>query len=283
MSTGLFNKAREAARMGETLKDTDPTPNPVPAPTPDQTAVVHAPTSGAIVASDEFAAMGFDLGANMEGVEPRLPLVKILPQAQMFNMPDDSKVVSIQGIIIETHRTNAWWPRTGDAAEGNLPSCASMDGVRPQPDYDAPQCATCAECQQNRYGSDMGPGGQPAKGKACKNMRRIYVLLEGHELPYLLTLSPTSLKNFDAYAVTLTDQKRPIPTVITEITLSKAQNGSNVYSKAEFRVLERIDDRAKLGRILALKRQLQETVRHQAITAEEYVNGDAAGSTPDPF
>jgi hypothetical protein len=243
----------------------------------------------AVVAADELADFGFDVADNMEGVEPRLPVIKIVAQGQAFTMPDDSLAKSVEGIIIETHRTNAWWPKSGDATPGNLPPCASMDAVRPQPDCADPQAKSCAECPMNRYGSGSDANGAPSRGKACKNSRRVYILLDGHEIPYLLTLPPSSLKSFDEYAVNLTDRKRPIPTVRTKITLVKAENGSSqIYSKAVFTMLAEINDRGALGKILTMKRQLADTVRHQAITAEEYAGEDvdkdaAAFSGSDPF
>ena len=52
----------------------------------------------------------------------------------------------------------------------------------------------CAECPLNQWGSGNG------RGKACKDLRRLIVLVEGWSMPAIMTLPPTSVKAFDTYA-----------------------------------------------------------------------------------
>ena len=228
---------------------------------------------------EALAEMGFDPAENLSGETPDIPLIKVLPQAQMFTMPDDRKIDVIEGIILLTHRCNAWWDRENEQ-EGNRPACSSLDDVKPLASSPKVQSAQCATCPLNQFGSDVGENGARGKGKACKNMRRIYILMDGHEFPYLISLSPTSLKAAKRYLTQLADRKRHVATVFTRITLDKQTSGSNVYSVAEFEAIKDIDDLATLTTIAKLRKQVEQIARGQAITGAEYENGTR---DEDPF
>jgi hypothetical protein len=245
---------------------------------------VHAGTT-AVATLDELKDMGFDPNENMDGVEPRLPQIGIAHQAQIFKMPNESKVDHLVGVIIDSNRANAWWKQSfAEAGSGNPPDCFAFDAVTPA--GDKPQAPNCAACRYNRYGSENGQNGEGGRGKACKNMRRVHILLDGKALPYRLTLPPTSLRAYDKYMMTLAEKQRPYPTVITQIELATATNKGGIeYSEAAFTMLEEINDRAKLMEIKALRLKLQETMRSQEIVAGEAsgevsVDSDA-GTEPD--
>ena len=195
-------------------------------------------------------------------------MIKILPQAQMFTMPDETKITSIEGVIVETYRCNAWWDRN-DPREDLRPNCSSLNDCTPLPDSPNVQSENCASCKQNKFGSGVDLNGQPSNGKACKNMRRMYVLMEGHEFPYMISLSPTSLKPAKKYLTLLSDKHRHVATVITKISLSKMTKGSNVFSIVELATVKEINDPEVLNDILKIKRQIVEIVRNQGITKAE--------------
>jgi hypothetical protein len=219
---------------------------------------------------DTMIEMGFDPTENLKDETPDIPMIKILPQAQMFAMPDDTKLDKIEGVILETYRCNAWWDRN-DVEEGNRPSCSSLDDLKPMAGASKPQSELCATCKLNQFGSAIDPSGAKTKGKECKNMRRIYILMDGHEFPYQISLSPTSLKSAKRYLTQLTDRKRNVSTVVTRITLDKKTSGSNVYSVAEFAAVKDINDIGMLAGVAKIKKQTREIVHSQAITAAEFV------------
>lgn len=239
--------------------------------------------SVAVATPAQLMEMGFDPAENLSGETPEIPQIKVLPQAQMFRLPDESTVAAIEGIIVETYRCNGWWDRE-NPREDNRPDCSSLNDVAPLPSSPRPQAARCAECKLNMFGSDTDAQGKPGSGKACKNMRRLYVLMGDHELPHLLSLSPTSLKSAKKYLTALSDRKRHVATVVTRITLRKEVRGSNVFSVAEFATIDDIADMEFLARVLKIRKQIGSIVRSQDITvaeAETAKDGDPFGD-PEP-
>lgn len=107
--------------------------------------------------------------------------------------PDDPEVMKeVTGVIIFTHRMNAYWAQKfGEAGEdGNInksPDCSSMDGKQGV-NRETGEIRTCDTCPYNQFGSD-------GKGKACKNMRRLYIMMDNRPDIYLLTVPPTSIKD----------------------------------------------------------------------------------------
>lgn len=87
------------------------------------------------------------------------------------------------------------------------PDCFSVDGQAPDASVQHPQCATCAACANNVWGSRITEAGK--KGKACQDSRRLAIVplgdLEGEEWggPMLLRVPPMSLLNLAQYAKTL--------------------------------------------------------------------------------
>lgn len=152
-----------------------------------------------------------------------------------FELPgenDDTPVAATElvGIIIDHHPVNAFWETEYDGSN-NQPDCSSFDG-KTGLDTGSGEVRTCASCPYNQFGSDIKGG----KGKACKNMHRIYILVGGQPLPMLLALPPTSLKAWKNYLgkKVVVRGKRPWM-VLTKITLKKEKNENGIaYSQAVF-------------------------------------------------
>lgn len=149
----------------------------------------------------------------------------------------EETITALKGIIVYHTSPNAYWADTFSGAN-NPPDCASTDGRTGvgNPGGD------CALCPMNQFGSDGN------KGKACKNMRRLYILMEGNMLPIRLDLPPTSLKAYRQYTVGLTTRALPYWAVETILTLRKEKNPDNIeYSVVEFKPGEIIKDQNKAG------------------------------------
>lgn len=94
-------------------------------------------------------------------------------------------------------------------AEGDneAPDCFSHDGIKPDPASPKLQCATCAACPQNAWGSRVNESGK--KIKACADSRRIAVVPlgdienESYGGPMLLRVPPMSLANLSKYGTDL--------------------------------------------------------------------------------
>lgn len=108
----------------------------------------------------------------------------------------------------------------GQFVEGSdaPPDCYSNDGIQPAADSVHPQCATCAQCPQNVWGSKISPSG--AKIKACGDVRRI-AILPAEDLSYspiLLRVPGASLSDLAAYGKLLRSRKIPYAAVVTKLS-----------------------------------------------------------------
>lgn len=122
-------------------------------------------------------------------------------------------VPTIEGVVVHSHLCNA---RFDPASRGEPPICSSMDA---KVGIDVDGSATeCEACPFNQFGT-AGPG---KKGKACKNMIRLYILTDSAPIPILLSLPPTSIKAWQNYRYGLAlDQLTP-KAVLTELSLVTA-------------------------------------------------------------
>ena len=214
----------------------------------------------------------FNLKDNMEGVQPRLPMIGIAHQAQLYIMPDESKIPEFEGIILDTNRINAWWDKSFDETGGGTPpDCFSMDGIDCDQNSNMPQTKLCRDCEKNKFGSAVEKDGSKGKGKACKNMKRVHIVLEGEMLPHRMTLPPSSLKAIDDYISRLTSKGLPYQLVHTTFKLKEAKNTVGIkYSefKPERGIL--ITDPEKAANLKKLLHELKPAMRGQEIILKEY-------------
>lgn len=89
---------------------------------------------------------------------------------------------------------------------------------------------TCADCVLNQFGSDGNN-----KGKACKNMRMLYLLRSGEYMPIQIALPPTSLTPYTRFVnEAFLSRRRKVCTGVVRIGLKKAVSGSHEYCVATF-------------------------------------------------
>ena len=108
--------------------------------------------------------------------------------------------------------------------------------IRPNSSYDGKigigdPGGACATCQLNTFGTAA-----KGAGKACKNMRVIYLLRSGEYLPIQINLPPTRIKPFkDFYSKAFALRRRAPYGSIVRIGLKQENNGKEDYSVATFR------------------------------------------------
>ncbi len=174
-----------------------------------------------------------DLADDMEGLTLSFPKVKIPSGgALQFEMPtgdpeNPEYTRFLQGIILFHHASGAYWPEGCEYDDNTVPLCSTVDGKQ---GYGTPGGA-CAACELNRYGTATD-----GKGKACKNMRVLYLLQDGDYIPVQLSLPPTSLRPFNDFMnAAFVSRRRPAWSSVVQIGLKRVDNGSNTYSVATFR------------------------------------------------
>ena len=117
-----------------------------------------------------------ELAEDMDGIQLNFQQVKVpaggalqyeIPTEDPDN-PDYSRY--LEGVMLYHHPSNAYWPDGAEYDDNTPPLCQSVDG---KIGYGSPG-GICASCMNNRFGSDSR-----GSGKACKNMRVLYLLQNG--------------------------------------------------------------------------------------------------------
>ena len=221
-----------------------------------------------------------DLADDMEGLQLTMQRVKIPGGGNLqFEIrgddPDNPDYErKLVGVILHHHFANAYWPDGSEYDDSVPPFCQSFDGKQ---GYGAPG-GVCAACAFNQFGSTAN-----GSGKACKNMRQVYLLRSGEYLPLQLSLPPTSLRPFNDFLnLVFVARRRPSFTAIVEIGLKRAESGGYTYSVATFRKVRDLD-----GEDLAAIKSYAENFKEQIKTildqrAENYKSDveSLTGTTP---
>ena len=211
----------------------------------------------------------------------------------VFSVDDtDTLKPPVKAIIAVSQKARAFWPAKDTA--GQPPLCSSPDGTVGafDPTSDQVQAAAglafrhpaldalddsdavgpwnCVECPLNQWGSGNG------RGKACKDLRRLIVLVEGWTMPAILTLPPTSVKAFDTYASAQARTRgNAYFTGWTRIELVQETNPAGIkFSVAKFSVEKPLTD-AELAAVIDVRHQFAELIRQMGIGGDDYATEDA--------
>ncbi len=167
---------------------------------------------------------------DLAGMELTFDRIKIpAGGSTAFEIPDgdgdDTQMVKeVTGVILLHHPAYAYYIEKY-AGGSNPPDCGSFDGVT----GNGTPGGSCATCPYNQFGSGDG------QGKACKNRRMIYILMEGELFPMVLSLPTGSLKEFQKYVKRQLSKARKLSQIVTKISLRKATNNSGIaFSQAFF-------------------------------------------------
>ncbi len=176
-----------------------------------------------------------ELAEDMEGLQMSFPRIKIpAGGALQFEIPSDDPespdyAKTLVGVILSNFPNNAYWPEGSEYDDSATPLCSSVDGKQGIGEPGG----SCAACALNRFGSAA-----EGNGKACKNMRVLYLLRSGEFMPLQVTLPPTSLKPFREFMnQSFLLRRRATYGSVVQIGLKKMSNGKDDYSVATFRRL----------------------------------------------
>lgn len=205
---------------------------------------------------------------------------------KVFTTSDGSTMDPFTGIVAVSQKARAYWPE--DDAQGLPPLCASADGVNgwlndaaPDEQIRADQVRTSRHPGVERWPEWMGPhscnrcplnawGSGDGRGKACKELRRLLVLVDGWAMPAVMTLPPTSTKAFDMFASARASKGESYFSCRTRFELDQKRSGGGVtYSAIKLSVAEELPE-DELGNVLALRAQFAELVRNAELTQDEY-------------
>lgn len=232
---------------------------------------------------DAFAAKG--IGEEAKGLPITLPRLTIVHTgvAQFRNETDGDMYKSFNGVIVHVEQQRVWWKnKFGSAPKGEktLPECFSRDLDAPDRDSKEPQSPKCGTCKQAQWGTDIKPDGTPGKGQACKENRRLFVMIEGHSAPYWIPIPPSSLKSLGAYFLLLRDKKLGRPQeVVTRFALKNVDNADGIkYSELELSFVGKLPP-GFVYLAIQEKKEIEQMVKTAAPLSKEEFEGKPASES----
>jgi hypothetical protein len=135
--------------------------------------------------------------------------------------------------------SKAWYNSNyNENAEFTLPDCFSSNGIKPdaQSTMIPKGVRSCAECPKNAFGSGKDSAGNPTKGKACADVKNLFIV-EAHQMdesPMVLRVPATSLKALSGYGRLLAKQKCPPQIVVTKVTFTDATHPQLEFAPVSF-------------------------------------------------
>ena len=189
-------------------------------------------TSALTVGFDALKQMGDSLSDEMEGLSAAFEQIRIpIGGITYFEMPSDDPenpetMKEFSAVILHHHPMRAYY-KDKYTGGNNPPDCGSFDAV----EGTGEPGGECEYCLYNQFGT--GENG----AKACKERRRLYLLLEGEMFPLVLSLPTGSLKDFSRYLMRCLPKWGKSSAGITRFSLVKAVNkGGIAYTKVQFQM-----------------------------------------------
>lgn len=192
---------------------------------------------------------------------------------------DDSEPMKkIEAVVVFTHRANGYWPGAYGSDDGNkAPVCSSMDG-KTALWTETGEVRSCENCPYNDYGTATDQKGQQTRGKACKNMRRLYLMMSGDPNLYLLTVPPTSIKEVNKQLAKIIGSGTPYTGIVTILSLEKAKNANGVdYNKVVLQKGQPLPP-AVAAQAVAMRQRIKEQYKSVALTLDDYTPAPAEPS-----
>lgn len=168
------------------------------------------------------------------------------------------------------------------------PDCSSSDGIEPDSWVDSPVRAACATCPNNQWGSGHDAQGDPSKGKACSDIKKLLVLpYDNPEADiFVLQVPPASLKSLSSFGNKLKNHKIPIEGIVTKLSFAE-----EAFPKLEFNFASFIDEALAPRFLLRAQSEEVAEIMLQAVAEEKSVtdavdpgeNQEPAGEYKEPI
>jgi hypothetical protein len=165
--------------------------------------------------------------------------VKINKDAIAFVDPLGNGMDELRGVVVHKQKIRGMWNKddvlvcssldciTGTVRDEEGKPIVTGTDAQGNPIY---KKRACSSCPYNEWGSAVDEAGNRRKGKACKEQRRIFMMVPGYQLPIVLTLPPTSISVWDDYCSALATAGKSELKRQVILTLSKAGSGKEVYA-----------------------------------------------------
>lgn len=165
-------------------------------------------------------------------------------ERQLMRDDGDGPRGSIEVVILKasTHISKIWYEQGYVEGSNAAPDCFSNNGIAPEATSAKPQCASCAICPHNQWGSRVTPAGK--SGKACADSKRLAVVPladlnnEVFGGPMLLRVPAASLQDLAGYGQKMQQMGYPYFSIGTKIAFDPAES----YPKFILNGLRPLDD-----------------------------------------
>ncbi len=176
---------------------------------------------------------------SQQGFDFKPQRIKINKDSQTFVDPLGNALEELRGVVVHKQKIRGMWNQddvlicssldcvTGTVRDEEGKPIVTGTDAQGNPIY---KKRACSSCPYNEWGSAIDEAGNRRKGKACKEQRRIFMMVPGYHLPVVLTLPPTSIKVWDDYCSALATAGKSELKRQVILTLSKAGSGKEVYA-----------------------------------------------------
>ena len=234
----------------------------------------------ALVSSDLLDQMA-EVRENFESIDnPKLPRAKMRSEGIEL-IEGQPLTTQLEGIIVLTKRTNVYYAKPYNPSAITPPDCYSLDGITPETDMrdrdgnpKKPVSPKCKGCPMAEFGTNT-----MKSGKACRNLKPIYVLLDGAIMPRQLTVAPSSLKAANQYLMDLAERGLAYRKVMTRITAFK-KNAADTYMSLKFELARKLNDQETLDTEFIRSKWLP--IMQSDIVDQSTVDGGSASPVEDP-
>lgn len=220
--------------------------------------------------------MNNELEISRTGMTLRPTRIKINKDSCSFVDPFGRTLDELKGVVIYKQKTRGLWEKGN-----NMPLCSSIDGITGM--SAEKEKRLCANCQFDAWGSGRDENGNPTKGKACKEMRRAFILLNGGFLPVVVTFPPTSLGAYDEYFSARIADGIPDIAAETIFRLVPQKSGAGFsYAQVQCKMGAKVAG-ADILRYSKLRNDIKAFAESMDVEGDEYMQGNDSSETVDPF
>lgn len=210
-----------------------------------------------------------ELQVSLEGIDFQPIRFKINKDSCTFLDPFGNGHPEVRGVIIFKHKVRGYWDKASDST---IPECGSWDGEIGIVTETGEQ-KRCADCPYNAWGSGEDEAGNQTRGKACKEMRRLFIALDGYHLPIMISLPPTSIKNLNSHISARITEGIPDIAAETIITLTPERGGKYTYAVAQFKMGDKVPPR-KMLELSKLRSSIEAAAARIGIEDDDYMGHD---------
>jgi hypothetical protein len=218
-------------------------------------------------------------------VEFKPQRIKIVKDTQTFADPFGNSFEELRGVVLAQSPTRGRWEK-GD----KRPLCSSKDGITGYERTDENGVnikKSCATCEFNEWGSATDEDGNQRRGKACKEMRRIFIKRDEDMFPYFVSFPPTSIGAWDDYISARLSRGVSDIKAETILTLVSASVGGHDVSVVKPRI-GKVFKPAEIVENARMAKKFAPELLDQDIEADDYFTDDdledediSSGPSPD--